>query len=83
MQHISPCSYVTVKEFVAGMNKARLANAGFWFTWHGLVAGNEVSIKNYNTYLQVMTVNGNRRESGTMDMSISAWKAELETGVTL
>lgn len=78
MIDLSPCAHATVAEFVTAINKARLRNKGFWFTWRGLVAGNEVELKNYNTYLQIYRVNGLSHASGTMEMSITDWKAELE-----
>lgn len=75
--------HITVSraDFVKELNKLRLANKNKWIFVYADVEGDDVMVKNYNTYLQRYIVNDKQVQSGLMDMSITAWKQELEEGI--
>lgn len=77
--------HITVSraDFVKELNKLRLANKNKWMFVYADVEGDEVMVKNYNTYLQRYIVNDRQVQSGVMDMSITAWKQELAEGIGL
>jgi len=81
MRDFGPETFETVSDFISEMNYLRRENSGAWWHWHGNVCGHAVSLKNYNTYLQIFNVNGKRCASGTMDMKITAWKKELQGAI--
>lgn len=72
---------VSRADFVKELNKLRLANKNKWIFVYADVEGNRVLVKTYETYLQRYFVNGRQVQSGAMDMSITAWKQELERGI--
>jgi hypothetical protein len=72
---------MTKEHFLRYTNEMRLANKNKWFIIEYLVDGKLVAVKNYNTYLQIYKVDGVRKDSGTMEMSVTAWKKELEAGL--
>ena len=74
---------VSKADFVKELNKLRLANKNKWIFVYADVEGDEVMVKNYNTYLQRYIVNDRQVQSGLMDMSITAWKQELAEGIGL
>lgn len=71
----------TAAEFVAALNKARLAVGKKWITYQGQVQGVDVAIKTYNTgYLQICRVNG-REQGAPMDMKPTAWKEFIQSAI--
>lgn len=70
-------SFASAAEFVAAINKARLANKNKWIAYVGTVAGQSVRIKSYNTgYLQILEVNG-LNHAPPMDMNVTGWKESI------
>ncbi len=68
------------KEFIAIINKLRISNKDKWVSWSGLVNGYEVSLKSFNTWIQVINV-GMVKDSGPMDCSIAEFKEFLSKAV--
>ena len=62
-------SHVTC--LIKAFNKERRANKNKWVQFHGVIDGQPVAIKSYNTWIQVATFNG-KRDSGPMDCTVSA-----------
>ena len=60
---------MTLEQFVTEVNKTRRANKDKWWVWCGVVNGEEVSIKAYNTWVQRMDVDG-MASSGPMDCTV-------------
>jgi hypothetical protein len=69
------------QEFVQTINKLRLSNKNNWYAWQGKVNDRAVSLKGYNTWLQVFRVN-ELEACLPMEMSISDFKAELAKAVS-
>lgn len=67
-------------EFVMTINKLRLLNKDKWVSWAGLVNGYEVSLKSFNTWVQIIHV-GMVKDSGPMDCSIAEFKEFLSKAV--
>lgn len=67
-------------EFVKEINTIRLSNKDKWFTWSGMVNGYEVSLKAFNTWVQVINV-GMVKESGPMDCTPKEFKQFLSSMV--
>ncbi len=67
-------------EFVMTINKLRLLNKDKWIFWAGFVNGYEVSLKSFNTWIQVINV-GMVKDSGPMDCSVSEFKEFLSKAV--
>jgi hypothetical protein len=72
---------MTIKEFVTDANKLRLANKHKWVWWYGMVEGKEVRTKQFNTWVQIIEVDG-RRDSGGMDIKVGAFKQFLTDAVS-
>lgn len=68
------------KEFIDTVNKARLLNKDKRITWSGLVNGYEVSLKVFNTWVQVIHV-GLTKDSGPMDCTPKEFKEFLHKAV--
>ena len=68
-------------EFVKEINTIRMANKEKWFTWSGMVNGYEVSLKAFNTWVQVIKV-GMVKESGPMDCTPKEFKKFLSDMVS-
>lgn len=49
---------MNTQDFIKEINTLRLANKGKWYTWQGVVNGKEVILKGFNTWLQILRVNG-------------------------
>lgn len=64
----------TAEEFVAELNRARLAKPRAWLTYAGQVAGRQTAIKTYDCgYLQIFRLDGHD-QAAPMDMKPNAWK---------
>ena len=73
--------YASAAEFVADLNKARLANPRSWIVYTGTVAGADVAIKSYGTgYLQILRVNG-LNVPAPMDMKVTAWRNLIQSSI--
>ena len=71
----------SINVFMGEFKILRLKNKNKWFWHEALVNGQHVKIKCYNTYLQVFTVDGCKKESGTMDMTVTQLNDELLRGL--
>lgn len=71
---------MNTQDFVKEINSLRLANKGKWYTWQGVVNGKDVSLKGYNTWLQILRVNG-LQCGNCADRSIKAFKSDLSEAV--
>jgi hypothetical protein len=49
---------ITAEEFVHLINTTRKGNKDHWYAFVGCVAGKQVSVKGYNTWLQRYVVDG-------------------------
>ena len=67
-------------EFVQTINKLRLMNKNSWYGCFVTVENKQVSIKGFGTWLQIFKIN-NVDYSGTMDISIKAFKNHLENSI--
>lgn len=75
-------AYDNADEFIADLNKARLANKKKWIVYMGHVEGKEVGIKTYDTgYLQICRIDG-INHGGGMDMKVGDWKARIRQAIT-
>lgn len=66
--------------FIKEINKIRLANKNKWFVVTATVDGKNVQIKNYNTWPQIMRVDGITMPS-PMEMNVSEWKNFINTHI--
>lgn len=66
-----------VETFVKTINKLRTSNKNKWYTWTGVVDGNDVKLKGYNTWLQVFKVKG-IEYGGPMEVPVSKFKQLLK-----
>lgn len=74
-------NYEDVNEFMADLNKLRLASKNKWFGFAGTVKKVPVIIKSYNTgYLQICRVNG-IDQAPPMEMNVGTWKAFIEEAI--
>jgi len=67
---------INSESFFKLINDARKSNKNQWYGFVGVVEGREVSIKGYNTWLQVYKVNG-IDHSSCMDITVSRFKYDL------
>ena len=67
-------------EFTKKINKLRLSNKEQWYAWQGTVNGKGVTLKGYETWLQLFIVNG-VEQSLPMKLTVSDFKAELTQAV--
>lgn len=67
---------MNTQDFVKEINTLRLANKGKWYTWQGIVNGKDVSLKGYNTWLQILRVNG-LQCGNCADRSVKDFKSDL------
>jgi len=49
---------LNLRQFVHDVNLVRRQNKNKWWTWRGVVNGESVTIKAYNTWVQRMDVDG-------------------------
>lgn len=70
----------TTEEFIKTANRLRKENKDSWFVLQGNLGARTVAIKNYNTYLQILRIDGVDYASGCMEMPVKAWLAELQSG---
>lgn len=66
---------MTVSQFVHDVNQKRRDFTG-WYTWSGNVAGQDIYIKAYKTWVQVAMVDG-VKHSSPMDLSVYRFKQFL------
>jgi len=66
--------FPTADEFVAELNRARLASPRTWLSYAGQVAGRQTAIRTYDCgYLQTFRLDG-LEQAAPMDMKPTAWK---------
>ena len=70
----------TISEFLIFTNKVRILNKNNWYGFKINVNGKSVSIKGFNTWLQIFKID-NVDYSGDMDISVKAFKNHLETSI--
>lgn len=68
--------------FVDFYNKIRRENKDKWIGYGAIIAGRHVYIKSYNTWTQVIDIEG-VRDSGRMDLNVTQWKDELLKWLTV
>ena len=73
---------MNIKEFVKWANDERLANKGEWIQLSGVVDGNSVQDKAFNTWIQVWRVDSIQTGS-PMEMKVGEFKEWLEKELTL
>lgn len=71
---------MNTQDFMKEINALRLANKGKWYTWQGTVNDKEVSLKGYNTWLQILRVNG-LQCGNCSDKSVKDFKIDLRNAV--
>ena len=76
---------LTVAQFVYEFNKERKSSKNKWIEgFHRTVEGKCVSVKSYNTYIQILDCDG-VRDSGPMDCSVKTmveWLTKTITSIT-
>ena len=81
IQVLAGRNYAKSKEFVNDLNKARLENKQQWIVYTGMVAGQDVRIKTFDTgYLQILEVDGVKHWA-PMDMKVGAWKLAITEAI--
>ena len=68
------------EDFIKEVNTIRLSNKDKWYSWAGMVNGYEVSLKAFNTWVQVINI-GMIKESGPMDCTPKEFKQFLASMV--
>lgn len=71
---------MNTQDFIKQVNALRLANKGNWYTWQGIVNGKNISLKGYNTWLQLFYVDG-LQYGNCADKSIKEFKSDLFNAV--
>ena len=71
---------MNTQDFLKEINALRLTNEGKWYTWQGIVNGKEVNLKGYNTWLQVLRVNG-LQCGNCADRSVKEFKSDLAQAI--
>lgn len=74
---------VTKEKFLDQVNRLRRDYKDKWIFINASVDGMHVTIKNYNTYLQIYHIDGSRINwgSGSGDIKVSEWKEMLADGL--
>ncbi len=72
---------MNTQEYIAHVNKLRLANKDKWAFCVLMVNGIEIRHKFHNTWNQVLEIKG-VRHGGNMGLNISQWKKEIESALT-
>jgi hypothetical protein len=67
-------------DFIKTIDELRKNNKQKWYFWSGQVAGKEVVIKGYETWLQIFRIDGLNYPS-SMDIKVSVFKDHLKNGV--
>lgn len=70
----------SVDDLIKQHNAQRKANKNRWLSLSAVISGHRVAIKSYNTWIQVLKVEGplvNFRDSGPMDCSVKACRDYL------
>jgi hypothetical protein len=68
---------MTKPDFILKINQLRKANKNKWFSWTGVVDGKNVKVKCYNTWLQILNVDGLQHNT-VMDISVAEFNTTLE-----
>lgn len=68
---------MTKADFILRINQLRKANKDKWFWWAGVVDGKNVKVKCYNTWLQILNVDGLQHNT-VMDISVAEFTKTLE-----
>jgi hypothetical protein len=63
--------------FTETFNNLRLANKDNWVFFHDMRQGKEISYKAFNTYIQVMRIDG-INHAGSCDVKVSEFKAQID-----
>lgn len=67
---------MTKQEFIAKVNASRKDNKNNWYTFTGTVENKSIRIKGFNTWLQVLEVDGLRFHT-VMDISVKQFNDTL------
>jgi len=69
---------MNTQEFKQGINKNRKTNKDNWYYWQGMVNGKSISLKGFNTWLQVFKIDG-VDYSGSTDISVKDFNLLLDS----
>ncbi len=69
------------EQFVDTINKLRKENKDNWYSWSGMVNGQYVKLKGFNTWIQRIEV-GVITDSGIPDISVKNFKEFLGKSVS-
>ncbi len=69
-----------MQEFIKTVNQLRLKNKNNWYTFRGIVENKVITIKGFNTWLQVYNVDGIRQNT-CMDITVKEFKNTLREGL--
>jgi len=67
-----------MENFIKTVNQLRLDNKDNWYFFNDIVNGKDIKIKGYNTWMQILKVNGISFPT-TMGNSVKDFKQELKT----
>lgn len=67
-------------EFKHKINAIRKANKDKWYYWSGLVEGFSVQLKGFNTWLQIIEIEGVRHDC-PMDCSVMCFIGVLDKAI--
>ena len=71
---------MTTQDFIKEINALRLANKNRWYSWQGVVNNKTVVIKGFNTWLQLLLVDG-LQCGNCADRSVKDFKNDLASAV--
>ena len=71
---------MNTQDFVKQVNALRLANKSRWYSWQGVVNNKTVVIKGFNTWLQLLFVDG-LQCGNCADRSVKDFKNDLASAV--
>lgn len=81
MQYFQPTmeeqEWKSFEEFVTAFNKHRLAKPNCWIGYVGNVCSRRVKVKNFDTWLQILDIDGIRCGQSCETKTIKEWKAVL------
>ena len=71
---------MNTQDFIKEINALRLVNKNRWYSWQGVVNNKTVVIKGFNTWLQLLFVDG-LQCGNCADRSVKDFKNDLASAV--
>ena len=68
---------MTKQELITHLNMLRKTYKNNWFTFTGTYEDKSIEVKCYNTWLQIVRVNGLNVSNSLMDISVKQFNTEL------